>query len=150
MNTKDNAKFHIVLVTGVIEKNGEYLIAQRSFEEIQAPGKWALPGGKVELSMPDNDRNVLETTLEREIEEEVAVRIYQKPIYVMSSAFTRVDNATVVGVLFLCKWKSGRAKALEDTINVSWVGIDELHKYDFCTGVTNSLRLADKKRLSLE
>jgi len=47
MKTKDLAKFHIVLVVGAVYKKHKILIAQRSFEEIQAPGKWGLPGGKV-------------------------------------------------------------------------------------------------------
>lgn len=148
-NTKDNAKFHIVLVTGVIEKQSKYLIAQRSYDEIQAPGKWALPGGKVELFKKDNDKHILEKTLIKEINEEVNMIIHPNPEYLLSSSFTRVDNARVVGVLFLCKWKSGEAQALEDTISVEWITMKELDKYDFCTGVKNALRLADKKNRSM-
>ncbi|MBU0976598.1 MAG: NUDIX domain-containing protein [Patescibacteria group bacterium] len=149
MNTQDNAKFHIVLVSGVVEKNGKYLIAQRSFDEIQAPGKWALPGGKVELFTKENDLDVLEKTLEKEIEEEVAVRIHPKPVYVKSSSFTRIDEATVVGILFLCKWKSGKAEPLEDTIKVAWVGMNELDNFVFCAGIENALKLADERRSSM-
>lgn len=145
MQTKDNAKFHIVLVTGVIEKNGELLIAQRSFDEIQAPGKWALPGGKVELFTNNNDIDVLERTLEKEIEEEVGVKIQKDILYLASSSFVRVDKASVIGILFLCKWKSGKPKPLEDTIRVEWISYNEVKKYDLCDGVDLALEKAFEK-----
>lgn len=137
MNTKDNAKFHIVLVIGAVEKKGKILIAQRSFEELQAPGKWALPGGKVEIKVLDLD--TLEKTLAREIKEEVGVEVDSDMIYVRSGSFVRVDKVSVISVLFLCKWKKGKAKALEDSIDIAWIGAAELSKYDFATGVKKSL-----------
>jgi len=147
MNTKDNAKFNIVLVTGVIEKRGKFLIAQRDHDEIQAPGKWALPGGKVEVEGEYLD--ILETALKREIKEEVGLVIYDEPIYVRSGSFIRVDEAPVVSVLFLCKWKSGKAKPLEDSIDIAWIDIKELEKYDFAPGVKKALKEADKKNNEL-
>ena len=48
MQTQDNAQFHIVLVKGWVEKDGKFLMARRSRKEIQAPGQWSIPGGKME------------------------------------------------------------------------------------------------------
>ncbi len=138
MQTKDNAKFHIILVIGAVEKDSKILIAQRSFEELQAPGKWALPGGKVDLKGLDLD--TLEKTLTREIKEEVGVEVYSDMKYVRSGSFVRVDKASVISVLFLCKWKKGKAKALEDSIDIAWISKDELLNFDFATGVKKSLK----------
>lgn len=143
MKTKDNARFNIVLVTGVVEKEERYLIAQRSYDEIQAPGKWALPGGKVEVN--DVDFDVIEKTLLKEIEEEVGIIIHSNPIYVKSSSFVRVDKSPVVNILFLCKWRSGEAKPLEDTIDIAWIKLSDAKNYDFCTGIYRALKLASKR-----
>lgn len=143
MKTKDNAKFNIVFTSGAIEKDGKFLIAQRSFEELQAPGEWALPGGKVEVAGQDID--VLENSLKREIDEEVGIKIFKRLIYVRSGSFIRVDNSSVVTVLFLCRWKSGIAKPLEDSIDVKWIDIKEADNYDFATGVKKALKVAYKK-----
>lgn len=141
--TKDHAKFNIVLVTGVVEKNGKFLIAQRSFDEVQEPGKWSLPGGKVEVEGHDHD--VLEKGVKREIKEEVGITIYDNPIYVCSGSFIRVDKAPVVSILFLCKWKSGIAKPLEDSIDVAWIDIKDLDKYEFAIGTKKALKEAHKE-----
>jgi 8-oxo-dGTP pyrophosphatase MutT (NUDIX family) len=143
MQTKDHAKFNIVLVSGVIEKNGEFLIAQRGHDEIQAPGKWSIPGGKVEVE--GEDLNVLEDSLKREIKEEVGIVIHDDPIYVRSGSFIRVDKSPVVTTLFLCKWKSGIAKPLEDSIDVAWIDIKDLDKFDFASGIKKTLKEAYKK-----
>jgi len=138
MQTKDNAKFHIVLVIGAVEKKGKILIAKRSFEELQAPGKWALPGGKVEIKGSDMD--TLEKTLAREIKEEVGVEVDSSMKYIRSGSFVRVDKSSVISVLFLCKWLNGKAEALEDSIDIAWISSDELDKYDFADDVKKSLR----------
>jgi len=141
LKTKDNAKFHIVLVLGAIAKNGKILIAQRSFDEVQAAGKWSFPGGKVERPK-DKERNILENTLRQEIREEVGLEVQKSMKYLVSSSFTRIDNAHVVTLLFLCRWKSGKAKPLEDSIDVAWISKKDLKKYDFAEGVEEAIRIA--------
>ncbi len=37
-----------ILVNGVVFKDGQVLISQRSWEEEFMPGRWTIPGGKVE------------------------------------------------------------------------------------------------------
>ena len=39
---------HIIFVGGAVFKNGKILIGKRGLEESHEPGKWALPGGKVD------------------------------------------------------------------------------------------------------
>lgn len=51
METKDHAKFYIVLVKGWIEYHGKFLLAQRGMNEVHKPGAWSVPGGKVEDEM---------------------------------------------------------------------------------------------------
>lgn len=141
--TKDNAKFNIVLATGVVVKNKKILIAQRSFEEVQAPGKWSLPGGKVEVEK--NEENVIEKTIQKEVKEEVNVEIFEKMEFLIDGAFVRVDGSPVVTLAFLCKWKSGKPIPLEDSINVAWVTKHNYENYDYAEGIKGVLSKAFAK-----
>ena len=53
--TKQN-KLHIVAVTAaILNSAGKLLICKRAAREVAYPGRWALPGGKIE----DNDTGTL-------------------------------------------------------------------------------------------
>ncbi|WP_152557175.1 NUDIX domain-containing protein, partial [Photobacterium sanctipauli] len=56
----------ILVVAGVIEKRGQYLLAQR-LDGASQGGLWEFPGGKVERS------ETPEQALERELGEELAI-----------------------------------------------------------------------------
>ncbi len=46
----DSNKAHYIVVTGVIIKDGKYLITKRSPNEKAFPNQWTVPGGKLELT----------------------------------------------------------------------------------------------------
>lgn len=123
MQTQDNAQFHIVLVKGWVKKEDKYLLARRSATEVHAPGVWSLPGGKVEN---EDEKNILQKTLYKEIEEEVGLQISDKIELIYNNSFTRDDNAHVIGLTFLCHFLSGDAAPLEDTTEIKWLSIEEL------------------------
>lgn len=127
MQTQDNAQFHIVLVKGWVEKDGKYLMAKRSQKEIQAPGTWSIPGGKMEAK---DGPHVVEEHLKEEVKEEVGIEIKDEVELIYTNAFTRVDGAHVVGLTFLCHWKSGEAQPLDDTDEVKWFSLEELKNSD--------------------
>lgn len=150
MQTKDNAKFHIVLVQALVFKDGKALIAQRSFEELQAPGMWSLPGGKVELY--GNDTNVIEKALKEEFREEVGIELEDDIYYYNSGSFVRNDGSSVVTLCFIAKWKSGEAMPLEDSIAVKWISRDEIDNYEYAPSVRSLVKAgfkayAERKRL---
>jgi 8-oxo-dGTP diphosphatase len=133
METKDKAKFHIVQVQGWVRKDGKFLMAQRSFKELQAPGAWSIPGGKVETEA-EIEEWPLQKTLKKEIKEEVGVVVSDTMELVYNDAFTRVDGAHVVAITFLCDYVSGEAQPLEDTEKVKWFTLDELENYEEAKG----------------
>ena len=45
----DRNQGHYVVVTGIIVRDGKYLIAKRSEKEKAFPGNWTVPGGKMEV-----------------------------------------------------------------------------------------------------
>src|SRR3989344_2689691 len=113
---------HVVAVFGIVQKGNKFLIAKRSIKDPQAGGKWSIPGGKVELS---EGEQILEASLKKEVMEEVGVEIEDEITYLGSEGFYRISGHHVVGLTFLCRWKSGEAEPLEDQDEIKWVTLDE-------------------------
>ena len=118
---------HVVAVFGVVKKDTKYLIAQRSLTDDQAAGEWAFVGGKIEVV---DGFGIVEETLRREVYEETGVEIADKIEYISSQGFTRSSGHHVISLLFLCEWKSGEAKPLEDLEQVVWKTLEELESME--------------------
>ncbi len=114
---------HVVFAEARIKKDDKYLLAKRSSKDDQAAGTWAVPWGKVEMEL---GHNIIETSLKREILEEVGVEIFDNLEYLNSWWFYRSSWDHVVALSFLAKYKSGEALPLEDQDEVRWVTIEEL------------------------
>jgi 8-oxo-dGTP pyrophosphatase MutT (NUDIX family) len=137
---------YIVNVEGVIVKEGRYLMVVRGEEEY-APGGLNFPGGKVEGSGSADD--ILEETLRREIAEEVGLEIHAEMAYLRSSAFV-AEGDPVVDLVFLCRWKSGEAAAVDpaEVAAVRWMTAAEAIAHPETPPWTRlSLELAEKLRL---
>ena len=136
-----NNQTHILLINAVVVKDGKILIGQRSYEESHQPGRWSIPGGKVDKTN-GNVWNIVESTLKREVLEETGVEIEDEVELIANNTFIRSTGHHVVALIFLCKWKSGEAKPLEDTIDVKWLSREEVGQYDFSDGVLKCIVLA--------
>lgn len=132
----DNKKLHIVAVTGLIKRNGKFLIVKRNENEIAYPGMWAVPGGKVEA--PDSCK----TTLKREIKEEVGIEIRDEIRFVREYEFTRPDGYHVIGLTFVCRYKSGKVKLSKDFTDFAWVTPNEAKKYNLIPGILLEIQKA--------
>ena len=105
---------HYVLVTViVVNKEGRYLIAKRADWEKNFPGRWTVPGGKLEVldyvlrkkDTPHHWYNTFEGLAEREIMEEVGLEIGNIG-YVTSLAFVRSDEVPALIVSLYANAKS--------------------------------------------
>lgn len=137
---------YVVNVEGAIAKDGHYLMVVRGEEEF-APGGLNFPGGKVEGAEGADD--VLEETLRREIAEEVGLEVEDEMAYLRSSAFL-AEGDPVVDVVFLCRWKSGEARALDpsEVAAVRWMTAAEAVAHPETPPWTRlSLELAEEVRL---
>lgn len=128
MTPSENYQTFIVLVNAFVRKGDKFLLAQRALTELQNPGSWALPGGKVDYDGKYCPEIVLQT-LHRELEEEVGVTISDHLEFLCSSLFTRKDSARVVNITFLADYLSGEVRALDDTSAVRWFTLDELKNF---------------------
>jgi ADP-ribose pyrophosphatase YjhB (NUDIX family) len=121
--SEDDIHTHILLVLGVVEKDGTYLLARRASGDPQAGGKWSFPGGKLDLEIGDK---VIELTLRKEMKEEVGIEIRDDIEFVSDDAFVRVSGHHVVSFFFLCRYQSGEAQPLEGQEEVRWLSIEEM------------------------
>lgn len=113
---------HVVFVEAWVKKGDEYLVAKRSSKDDQAAGKWAMPGGKVDMEL---GADIIENTLKREVMEEVGIEVSNAKFF-SSKAFIRSSGHHVVGMSFVVDYESGEAKPLDGQDEVMWVKFNEL------------------------
>ena len=136
-------KFYSVIVNSVIVNSyDKVLISQRSFEEGHEGGMWSIPGGKIETT--GEEHNVLLKNIKKEILEEVGIEIFDNIVLVYDNTFLRSNGDDVLALIFICKYKSGRTEPLEDTIDVKWIGKDEIDKYNFPPNVKEYVMMGFK------
>lgn len=128
INKEKDIHTHVVLVTAFVQRGDKFLIARRSFSDPQAGGQWSTPGGKVDMEVGED---VILSTLKREIMEEVGVDIYSDIKLIKTDAFIRVSGHHVVGLHFLCRYKSGEPRPLEDQEEVGWFTLEDIMYGDF-------------------
>jgi len=115
----------VVGVGGVVVRDGRVLLIRRGKQPLY--GRWVVPGGTVELG------ESLGQALVREMREETGLEV--EPIELIT-VFDRIhrDGARVVYhyviVDYLCRWRSGEARAASDALDVAWATPEELERYD--------------------
>lgn len=151
---KGNKLFYFVANAVVYrEKDRRCLILRRDEREKVHPGKWGMPGGKLEwenLNLKKPTRmngdvidfeNAIEDLLVREAQEEAGIKIYKKLYYINSVAFVRPDGIPVVLVKFAVKYKNGKVKPEEGGFtDFAWVNEKEAKKYDCISGVKEEVK----------
>lgn len=97
----------------IVNDKEEVLVTQRSLSEDVFPGYWGIPGGT--LDKEDKD---LETSLQREILEEVGIEVTDIHL-VQNNTVTREDGNKLY-LVFLVKYKSGKPKTSDEVARVEW------------------------------
>ena len=136
-------KTHYVVVTGIILKDDKFLICKRSLKEKAFPGKWCVPGGKIERSDFINDPkdtsthwlDIFEKVLRKEIKEETGLEI--KNIgYVSNLAFIRPNGYSTLIVSLYADYAGGEVKLSEDELSdYAWVTLEEAKSYDLIENI---------------
>jgi 8-oxo-dGTP diphosphatase len=106
----------------VIVKEGMILIARRSPQSRHQPGKWELPGGKVE------QHETPEESLKRELYEEFGIEA-EVGSFICSSTYTYTHG----GIELAAYWVSHLSGefVLHDHDEIRWVTPAEMGEYDF-------------------
>lgn len=148
----DLKKAYYVDVTGIIVKDGKYLIAKRSPSKIAFPNKWTVPGGKLEPQDYEDGKadtsaghwyNICENTLRREVMEETGLKI-KNIKYLTSLVFRRADNIPVVVISLFAEHHEGDVKLCSDLTEHVWVTLEQAKNYDLIDGIYEEIEMLDK------
>ena len=116
----------IVGVGALVLKSGKLLLVKRGAKPGQ--DKWSIPGGLVELG-----ERVQEAVV-REVKEECGLDIEVERLVDVFDSITRDGKGRIqyqfVVVNFLAKIKGGILKNADDVLEVRWVRLNKVERYD--------------------
>lgn len=148
-NAKENKLFYFVANLIIYrESDKRCLILKRSDEEKVHPGKYCVPGGKLEWENFDLNHPTrmngdvydfegsLENLLRREVSEESGLEVENNFYYINSVGFVRPDGIPVMMQKFTAKYKSGEVKLEQGAFtDYAWVNKEEISKFDCIGGI---------------
>ncbi|HLM84040.1 MAG TPA: NUDIX hydrolase [Candidatus Bathyarchaeia archaeon] len=150
---KDKLFYFVANVVVFRESDGRCLLLKRSEREKVHPGKYAMPGGKLEWADMDisnptrmngdviDFENSVENLVARETREEAGIEIENKLYYINSVAFVRPDGIPVILVKFAAKFKSGEVTPNpHDFSDFAWINEKELESFDYIKGIDVEVR----------
>ena len=145
---KDKLFYFVANVVVFRDSDKKCLILKRDMREKVHPGKYAVPGGKLEWNNLDITKptrmngdvidfeNAVEKLLKREVQEEAGIEIENNLQYINSVAFVRPDETPVVLVKFAAKYKSGDVKLEEGAFtDFAWADENEIKNFDCIEGI---------------
>ena len=152
-NAKPDKLFYFVANVVVYrESDKRCLILKRSETEKVHPGKYCVPGGKLEWKDMDLNNptrlngdvldfeNAVEDLLIRETKEEAGIEIHPELKYINSVAFIRPDETPVVLVKFAAKYKSGEVQVEKEAFSDhAWVSTEEVKNYPCIDGISEEV-----------
>lgn len=144
-------KKHHISVTGIIVKDGKFLITKRAPHKKAFPNMWAVPGGNLELedyiSLPKDTEyhwyNILEKVLKREIKEETELDV-ENIKYLTSMTFIRPDGEPGLIISLYADYKNGEVQLDADSTEYKWVNLEEAKNYELIEGIYEELEMLDK------
>jgi 8-oxo-dGTP pyrophosphatase MutT (NUDIX family) len=152
MENKKDPRLHIIAITGIIERDGKYLILKRSEREIAHPGEWTVPGGKLVRSDYESTPithgtngwyEVVVKALKREIKEEAGLEV--KDIsYLTDMTFIRPDDIPVLVLSYWCRYGSGEVVLGKDMTDSAWITPEEGKKYKIIPGILEEIEVVDR------
>lgn len=148
-NAKTEKLFYFVATAVIYRKSdGRCLVLKRSMREKVHPGRYAVPGGKLEwkdLAINNPTRvngdvldyeNEIGNLLAREVKEEAGLEIDSKLHYLDNVVFIRPDETPVVLVKFAALYKSGEVVLEKDAFDdFRWVNAEEIKTLEYIDGI---------------
>lgn len=139
-------QLHLVVPTCIVVRDGKVLIMKRGDHEKAYPGKWTVPGGKLDRveyetkpkTTTDAWYNLVEDTLRREVREEAGLEI-KKPKYLLDCVFIRPDDIPVVVLSYYAEWESGEVTPSKDFSDYAWIDPAEAGNYEMIEGIPEEI-----------
>jgi len=149
----DKNKLHYAVVTGILmNKEGKFLIVKRADWEKAFPGRWTVPGGKLEVldyalkekDTPHHWYNIFEDLLKREVKEEVNLEI-KNIDYITSMVYIRPDKIPCLIISLFADCISEKINLCDALTDFSWINLEEAMNFDLIEGIYDELVILDKK-----
>lgn len=150
---KSDKLFYFVANVVVYREDGRCLILKRDVREKVHPGKYAVPGGKLEWKDLDITKptrmngevidfeNAVEDLLRRETKEEAGIDVEGPFHYINSVAFVRPDGIPVLLVKLAARYRAGEITLEKGAFtDYAWVNEEEIEKYECIQGVHEEVR----------
>ncbi len=152
MENKSDPRLHIIAITGIIERDGKYLILKRAETEVAYPGYWTVPGGKLVrheyegLPRTPNTEgwyDIAAWTMKKEIKEEAGLEV-EDVKYLTDMTFIRPDNIPVLVLSYWCRYKGGEVVLGKDMTDSAWVTPEEGKNYKIIPGILEEIEAVDR------
>ena len=102
----------------VLNEKGEFLLLRRSENSHTNPGKWDLPGGKV------NPDETLKEAVVREVEEETGISIY--PGEIAGEVNFELPKKRVIAIVFNGGYVISEVKLSYEHIEYAWTSLESI------------------------
>jgi len=111
-------------VKSFIIDNNKLLVVKRRKNDVQKPGIWEIPGGRLEIGEDPFEGLKRETKEETNLDIEII-----KPLNVRH--FKRDDDQIITLIIFLCKPLTKKIKLSEEHTDYDWIDLDDKKLADF-------------------
>jgi 8-oxo-dGTP pyrophosphatase MutT (NUDIX family) len=151
----DKLFYFVANVVVYRESDGRCLLLKRSETEKVHPGKFAVPGGKLEWADLDpanptrvngdvlDYENALEELLKRETREEAGIEIKGPFAYINSVAYIRPDGIPVILVKLAAHYAGGEVKLEQESFSGHvWADAKEATDLACIAGIPNEIKSA--------
>lgn len=153
-NAKKDKLFYVVANVVVYrDSDKKCLILKRDMRETAHPGRYAVPGGKLEWKDLDianptrvngdvlDYQDAIEKLLKKETLEEAGIEIGDEMVYINSVAFIRPDETPVILVKFAAHYKSGDVVLEKGGFtDFAWVDAEEVKSYECIDGIKEEIQ----------
>ena len=147
----DKNKAHYVVVTGILVKDGKYLITKRAAWEKAFPNRWTVPGGKLEAldyalrekDTPHHWYNIGENLLKREVMEVVGIEVMNID-YVTSMIYIRPDKIPCLIISLYADCVNDKVILCKALTDYAWVDLEEARNYDLIEGIYEELEILER------
>ncbi len=123
---REYPKRPIASMAACVFKDDKILIIQRANPPSQ--GMWSLPGGMIELG------ETIQETTKREVAEECGIEIEVGDVFHAANLIVPDEKGDIkyhyVITYLIAYYKNGEAKPGSDAMDIKWVTIEELTKFD--------------------
>lgn len=149
---KDKLFYFVAGVTVYRDSDKRCLILKRDEREKVHPGRYGVPGGKLEWNDLPIDaptringdvldfEHAIDKLLKREVREEAGIEIEDRLIYLHSMAFVRPDETPVILIKFAGKYKKGDVVLEKGAFtDYKWVNAEEVKQHDCIDGICDEV-----------